>query len=103
MDQVERDIQAWEEAPSFRLIEGRRMQCKDIPELLFLMVVQEEARKHGWATAVRTHAELEASLGPLPPRLFLAKARKLIAAGKIDGCGCGCRGEFEISQGRATA
>ena len=33
----------------------------------------------------------------LPENLVLAKARKLIKRGLLDGCACGCRGDFELS------
>lgn len=32
----------------------------------------------------------------IPEKIVLAKARKLIRRGVIDGCACGCRGDFEI-------
>jgi hypothetical protein len=38
----------------------------------------------------------------VPPRLLLAKARRLDRRGLITGCACGCRGDFEITaKGRA--
>jgi len=33
----------------------------------------------------------------LPGRLVLAKMSKLIRAGLVSGCPCGCRGDFEIT------
>jgi hypothetical protein len=74
------------------------MACKNISDQAFLVCVRKEAGRNGFTTAVRIHAELENQLGPIPRRLFLAKARKLIAAGKLNGCGCGCRGDFSIPQ-----
>lgn len=32
----------------------------------------------------------------VPPKVVLAKAKKLIERKVIEGCGCGCRGDFEI-------
>lgn len=32
----------------------------------------------------------------VPPKLMLAKAKGLIKRGIIDGCACGCRGDFEV-------
>lgn len=32
----------------------------------------------------------------VPQRLVLAKARRLLKQGLIDGCACGCRGDFEL-------
>ena len=31
-------------------------------------------------------------------KLILAKMRKLIKQGYVDGCACGCRGDFEITE-----
>jgi hypothetical protein len=33
---------------------------------------------------------------PFPPKVVLAKARALIKRRLMDGCGCGCRGDFEV-------
>jgi hypothetical protein len=30
----------------------------------------------------------------LPPKVVLAKADRLARSGKVDGCCCGCRGDF---------
>ncbi len=31
----------------------------------------------------------------VPPKVVLAKARRLVRRGLLDGCTCGCRGSFE--------
>lgn len=33
----------------------------------------------------------------IPDKLALAKMRMLIRKGLVDGCGCGCRGDFELT------
>jgi hypothetical protein len=84
------------EAPNVRLIDGRRMQCKDIPDEVFLDSVRRAPAspllkaRNRW----EVHAILEEAVGPIPENLLLAKARKLIAAGKMGGCPCGCRGDW---------
>ena len=35
----------------------------------------------------------------IPDQLVLAKMRQLIKRGLVDGCGCGCRGEFRLPDG----
>jgi hypothetical protein len=35
----------------------------------------------------------------VPRNLLLAKTRKMIAAGTLTGCACGCRGDFEVGEG----
>lgn len=34
----------------------------------------------------------------VPYKLALSKMRSLIKRGLIEGCGCGCRGDFEITE-----
>lgn len=33
-----------------------------------------------------------------PEKVILAKARQLIKRGLVDGCTCGCRGDFELTE-----
>lgn len=79
-----------------RLIGGRRMQCKDIPDDVFLNAVRQTPGSPGanWRNRWEVHVTLELALGPIPENLLLAKARKLINAGKMGGCDCGCRGDW---------
>lgn len=81
-----------------RLIGARRMQCKDISDEAFLDAVRHTPgiSTANWRMRWNVHAELEAAVGPIPENLFLAKARKLIAAGKMGGCPCGCRGDWHL-------
>lgn len=101
------------------------MQAKDIPDTEFLTAVGLATVLHGGVWANRSHvamvlggyaqnvAELR-RLGPLTPsselaklyidpapgypeKVVLAKARKLIRRGLLDGCYCGCRGDFELT------
>ncbi|MGW7630554.1 hypothetical protein ACWGKO_16690 [Streptomyces griseoincarnatus] len=75
----------------------KRLQCKDIPDALFLEAVRESARTpSGWAMRWDVHTALEAVMGPVPEKVVLAKAKKLIRAKKMDGCACGCRGDFQL-------
>lgn len=75
-----------------------RLQCKDIPTLPILRYVAE----HGGIGCVWWESEHNPSVrNAMPPnipdRLALAKMRNLIDKGLIDGCPCGCRGDFEIT------
>lgn len=72
----------------------KRMQCKDIPDAMFLAAVDEAACNSGLSVGLVWDVRHE--LGGLPRNLVLAKARKLIARGLLDGCGCGCRGDFQV-------
>ncbi|GAX57307.1 hypothetical protein [Streptomyces olivochromogenes] len=81
-----------------RLVHGRPMQCKDIPDEAFLDAVRRTpgTSSMNWRMRWNVHAVLEAQLGPIPENLLLAKARKLIASGKMGGCPCGCRGDWHL-------
>jgi hypothetical protein len=76
------------------MVGGRRMQCKDIPDNAFLDAVRRTGAPGTWRMRWNVQDELEKTLGPIPDNLFLAKARKLMAAGKMGGCPCGCRGDY---------
>jgi hypothetical protein len=63
-------------------------QAKDIPDDDLIAAVV----KHGpYAMTWDLTAELDA-----PRKVVLAKARKLIKRGLLDGCACGCRGDFTL-------
>jgi hypothetical protein len=46
-----------------------------------------------------TRWDIEEELWEYPPKVLLAKLRRLVTRGLLDGCGCGCRGDFEITDG----
>jgi hypothetical protein len=79
-----------------RLVDGRPMQCKDIPDDEFLQAVLRVPGTSviGWRMRWDVHAELETVLGPIPEKLLLAKARRLMDRGLLGGCPCGCRGDY---------
>jgi len=84
---------------------GCFVQCKDIPTLPILKFVQDrndnardqwDARWCNWASGDEYDVHKAMPEG-LPDNLVLAKMRKLIRAGYLHGCGCGCRGDFTIT------
>jgi hypothetical protein len=83
---------------TIRMVGGRRMQCKDIPDGVFLNAVRRAGEPGRWRMRWNVREVLEAEIGPVPENLFMAKARKLIARGLMDGCACGCRGDFELPE-----
>ncbi len=92
------------EPVTIRLIDGRRMQCKDIPDDAFLDAVRRTPGYDGstqpavWRPRWKVQAELEKRLGPIPENLFLAKARRLGRRGLLGGCtDCSCRGDYHIA------
>ena len=75
------------------------MQCKDIPDkpiLEFLL-----ANKGHWCNWFGNEYERSVTLAmpkQTPRKLVLAKMRQLIHRGVVEGCACGCRGDFEITE-----
>jgi hypothetical protein len=73
------------------------MKAADVSDAVFLAYVDEHAAAHPemmgaiyWVMA----EELK-----LPAKIVLAKARSLIKRGLIEGCCCGCRGDFRRPYG----
>jgi len=107
------------------------MQCKDIPELpvLEFLLKVERGETHwmptpemklGWGDKPIPHRNatwfwsdestgyrpensvVRAMPEGVPSKLALAKMAAMIRKGLVDGCPCGCRGDFEITEkGRA--
>jgi hypothetical protein len=82
--------------------ESTPKQCKDIPDLPILELLAknpdawynwfEEDQWEGNVYTVR-----RAMPRNTPEKLVLAKMAGLIRRGLVDGCPCGCRGDFEIT------
>ena len=80
------------------------LQCKDIPTKPILERIWDINRQYGWAFRF---ASYDAKLCPLdafpdgtetPDKLVVAKMRNLIKAGLVQGCPCGCRGDYVVSR-----
>lgn len=93
-------------------------KASDILDGVFVRAVKEAIRQRnlkapipwcGWTTATRWdvtavlagHPELVGDgsardFPNVPPKVVLAKAKRLVRRGLIDGCTCGCRGDFQI-------
>lgn len=94
-------------------------KAADIPDETFVKAVKEAIRRrnmqppipyYGWTTAtlwdvtavLAGHPELVGTdkvcepFPNLPPKVVLAKAKRLVRRKLIDGCTCGCRGNFEV-------
>lgn len=75
-------------------------QAKDIPDADFLAIVEDiNIKEHRWAFMW----DMEAAFPEVPPKVVLAKARSLIKRKLMDGCPCGCRGDFEVVSWRYEA
>ena len=73
-------------------------KCKDIPDKPILEFLLNN--KGNWCN---WHFEDEKDVRNAMPtnlaseKLILAKMKQLIKRGLVDGCACGCRGDFEIT------
>lgn len=82
------------------------MQCKDIPDLpilAFLAGPFDGWPAPGWGVWFGPKEDfvqsvLNAMPDGVPEKLALAKMRQMIRKGTVDGCGCGCRGDFELTE-----
>lgn len=77
-----------------------RQQCKDIPDRPILeLLAQNPGEWHTWYEVIPGGMPTVRPAMPpdAPDKLILAKMNKLLRRGLVDGCGCGCRGDFEIT------
>jgi hypothetical protein len=73
------------------------LQCKDIPDRPILeMLAKNPTRWHNWCGTEWNVTEAMPS--GIPSKLALAKMRMMIRRGVVDGCPCGCRGDFVITE-----
>lgn len=87
------------------------MQCKDIPDLpilQFLAGPYDGWPVPGWGTWFwgrvykPENSVVRAMPEGIPAKLVRAKMAMLIRRGLVDGCSCGCRGDYELtSKGEA--
>lgn len=78
------------------------MQCKDIADIDILTFLHDSKERSGmWANRVCEDDNDVRHAFPdkfeTPHKLVLAKMGKLIQRGLVDGCACGCRGDFTIT------
>ena len=74
------------------------MQCKDIADCAVLSILARNPEEwHGWWENWPGVTVRPAFPANAPDRLILAKMRRLIERKLVDGCTCGCRGDFHIT------
>ena len=74
------------------------MKCKDIPDfqvLEFLALYDPE-----WCNWNMGNQRDICNAFPdgTPKKMVLSKIKSLIRRGLVDGCGCGCRGDFALTE-----
>ena len=85
--------EAWRQAQP----KGRLIVCKEVPTLPILEFLAERPGEwHNWyfGNEKDVHRAMPAGI---PDKVLLAKMRRLIARGLVEGCPCGCRGDYEIT------
>lgn len=71
-------------------------QCKDIPDRPVLLFLQELGRWGTWYSGFDNSVGLAMPEGT-PEKLVRAKMASLIRRKLVDGCSCGCRGDYELT------
>lgn len=74
------------------------MQCKDIStERILRFLAQNPNYWHNnfFEDEYDVHRAMPAGI---PQKLVVAKMASLIKRGLVDGCGCGCRGDYHITE-----
>ena len=73
------------------------MKASDISDEAVFAVVDRVLVECGRWTVMR---DLWEAFPEFPGKVVQAKMRQMVAKGRISGCGCGCRGDFERNSGR---
>lgn len=73
-----------------------RLQCKDIPdEDILALLRQRPGVGFSWFDIETGMPSVRKAFPPgCPDNLILAKMRQMIHKGVVEGCACGCRGDF---------
>ena len=74
------------------------MQCKDIPDVpIIRFIASHDGQWCTWYFGDErdVHAAFPAGV---PDKLLLAKMSSLIRKGLVDGCPCGCRGDYVVTE-----
>lgn len=77
-----------------------RVKASDLTDERFMdrmLDVFENGNVFGSVGNWTTTWDLEEAFPSLPPKVIIAKAKRLIGRGLIEGCDCGCRGDFEFT------
>ena len=74
-------------------------QCKDIPDKPIMeFLLKNKGHLCNWYFENEKDVTNAMPKNITSEKLILAKMKQLIKRGLVDGCTCGCRGDFEITQ-----
>ncbi len=81
----------------------KQIQCKDISDHLILEFLAKNPRQqHNWFPIDESISLSKFSvrhvIPNIPDKLLVAKMASMIKKGLVDGCGCGCRGDYVITE-----
>jgi hypothetical protein len=73
-------------------------QCKEIPNKPIMeFLLKNKGHWCNWYFENEKDVRNAMPKNLASEKLILAKMRQLMKRGLVDGCGCGCRGDFEIT------
>jgi hypothetical protein len=79
-------------------MKNNKLQTKDIPKVPVLVFLKQLNGKWGTIHPGFNNSVLQAMPANIAPKLAASVMRTLIGNGLIDGCACGCRGDFELTE-----
>lgn len=74
-----------------------RLQCKHIPDVPILQFLSRQTRWSTHGNGYSMPTVQDAMPEWTPRKLQIAKMVMLKRRGLVDGCGCGCRGDWRIT------
>lgn len=88
-------MNAEDEAAGIFVPKSKRLQAKHIPDERILMVIDQFTTERYTAMTW----EIYAAWPHIPRKVILAKLDKMVRRKVLDGCPCGCSGQFRIIKG----
>lgn len=74
------------------------MQTKDIPtEPILEFLAKNPKQMHNWCWLESPYCIANVLPKNTPDKLIISKMNNLIKKGLVDGCTCGCRGDYYIT------
>lgn len=78
------------------------IQAKDLSDAVMFVALEATRGQHG-VPGQSSLFDVQAHMGNVPPKVVLSKLRSMLKRSMIDGCGCGCRGDFRLGAGAPIA
>lgn len=85
-------------AGEVKSLSGIIHQCKNIPDKPIIeFLLKHKGHRCNWCLGDEKDVRNAMPKNMASEKLILAKMRQLMKRGLVDGCDCGCRGDFEIT------